>query len=83
MVNCTLFRCGKHLKRVIIADDKYRQKLVQLLMKTIMYGWSYVVKKLGNEITTNARAENVVEIVAIKRNTIMYGSIFCREITSI
>ena len=48
-----------------------------------MYGWSYVVKKLGNEITTNARAENVVEIVAIKRNTIMYGSIFCREITSI
>jgi len=40
---------------VIIADGKYRQKLVQLLMKTIMYGWSYVRRKLGNEIATNAR----------------------------
>ena len=47
---------------MIIVDDKYRQKLVQLLMKTIMYGWSYVVKKLGNEIVARARGLDRDEI---------------------
>ena len=31
-------------------------------MKTIMYGWSYVVKKLGNEIVARARGLDRDEI---------------------
>ena len=31
-------------------------------MKTIMYGWSYVVKKLGNEIAARARGLDRDEI---------------------